>query len=124
MNQDDHVKIEFEWIAKEKWLEQQEKNNPIFHPNHYNWIPRIECLDVVEHFTFNLGCAMKYIWRSPYRLVLNDDPDVAIQDLKKGIFYLEREIDRLEELKEIADGPNRDGGLGKEKNGPGGYTIT
>ena len=89
---------------KEGGQKEDQRNDPVFHPNHYNWIPRIECLDVVEHFSFNLGCAIKYIWRSPYRQALNNDPDAVITDLKKGIFYLEREIDKLEDLKEIVDG--------------------
>jgi len=94
--------------AKDIWKpyeeeKEQEDNNPVFHPNHYNWIPGVECLDIVEHFSFNLGCVMKYVWRAPYRLALNSDPDVAITDLEKGIFYLEREIERLRDLKEIVD---------------------
>ena len=64
------------------------------HPKHYNLHPSgIECLDVVEHMNFCLGNAMKYIWRA-------DHKENDIVDLKKAIFYLEREIERRGESKE------------------------
>lgn len=61
------------------------------HPKHYNLHPSgVECIDVVEHMTFNLGNAVKYIWRA-------DHKDDAIQDLQKAAWYIEREIKRLKE---------------------------
>jgi len=58
------------------------------HPTHYNRHPSgVECIDVVEHMNFNLGNAMKYIWRAD----LKKD---AIEDLKKAAWYVEREITR------------------------------
>lgn len=37
----------------------------INHPDHYNQHPTgIECIRIVEHFNFNLGNAIKYIWRA------------------------------------------------------------
>lgn len=59
------------------------------HPDHYNKHPSgVECIDVVEHMTFNLGNAVKYIWRA-------DHKDNAMQDLEKAKFYITREIERL-----------------------------
>lgn len=58
------------------------------HPQHYNSHPAgIECIDVVEHMNFNLGNAVKYIWRA-------DEKGNAIQDLEKAKWYIEREINR------------------------------
>lgn len=58
------------------------------HPQHYNKHPSgIECIDVVEHMSFNLGNAMKYIWRA-------DEKGNAIQDLEKAAWYISREIER------------------------------
>ncbi|BCF96613.1 hypothetical protein PPGU19_011820 [Paraburkholderia sp. PGU19] len=58
------------------------------HPKHYNAHPSgIECIDVVEHMGFNLGNAMKYIWRC-------DEKRDAIEDLKKARWYIEREIEK------------------------------
>jgi hypothetical protein len=61
------------------------------HPKHYNTHPSgIECIDVVEHMNFNLGNAVKYIWRA-------DEKGNAIQDLEKAKWYVEREIKRRSE---------------------------
>lgn len=60
------------------------------HPKHYNTNPSgVECIDVVEHYSFNLGNAMKYIWRA-------DEKENPVLDLKKAIWYLEREIKKRE----------------------------
>ena len=63
-------------------------NDPVNHPKHYTTHPSgIECIDVTEHMGFNLGNAVKYIWRCD----LKKD---AIEDLEKSIWYVEREIQR------------------------------
>lgn len=50
------------------------------HPSHYNNIANVECIDVVEHMTFNQGNAIKYLWR----LFDKGDP---IENLDKAIWY-------------------------------------
>jgi hypothetical protein len=63
-------------------------NDPI-NPNHYRWHPLgIECIDVTEHFPSNIAHAIEYLWRCGRK-------DDAVQDLRKAIWYLEREITRL-----------------------------
>lgn len=64
------------------------------HPAHYNDHPSgIECIDVIEWFTFNIGSATKYLWRAGLK------PGVdAVTDLKKSVWYIEREIERLEKM--------------------------
>lgn len=63
-------------------------HDPVNHPGHYTAHPSgIECIQVTEHMCFNLGNAVKYIWRSD----LKGD---AIEDLEKAAWYLRREIDR------------------------------
>lgn len=59
------------------------------HPDHYNQLG-IECIEVVRHFNFNRGNAIKYIWRAG----LKGD---AVEDLEKAIWYLRDEIGRLKE---------------------------
>lgn len=60
------------------------------HPEHYNAHPKgIECIDVVEDMTFNVGNAIKYLWRAG----LKGD---VIEDLKKARWYIEREIQRCD----------------------------
>ena len=63
-------------------------NDQVNHPSHYNWHPSgVECATIAEAFGYNLGNAIKYIWRC-------DHKDQPIQDLKKAVAYLEREITR------------------------------
>ena len=58
-------------------------------PDHYRSHPSgIECIQITEHMAFNLGNAVKYIWRSEIK---HDSP---IEDLKKAAWYINREIQR------------------------------
>jgi hypothetical protein len=60
------------------------------HPSHYNSHPSgVECITVTEHMNFNLGNAVKYIWRVGLK---SDDP---LTDLEKARWYVDREIARL-----------------------------
>lgn len=66
-----------------------QKNDPVNHPKHYTAHPSgVECITVTEHMNFNLGNAVKYIWRS-------GEKDSTIQDLQKAAWYVQREIERL-----------------------------
>lgn len=61
--------------------------DPVEHPKHYTSHPSgIECIQITEHMGFNLGNAMKYIWRADLK---HDD---ALEDLRKAKWYIEREI--------------------------------
>lgn len=62
------------------------------HPAHYNSDPSgVECIEVVRHRTFNVGAAMKYLWRNGLK-----DADAQVEDLRKSIWHIEDEIRRLE----------------------------
>lgn len=65
------------------------KPDMVNHPPHYTKHPSgVECIQITEHFNFNLGNAIKYIWRH--------DNKNGLEDLKKAQWYLNREIARLE----------------------------
>lgn len=73
-------------------------HDPVNHPKHYNSSPakcecgkRIECIEVAQHMTFNLGNVIKYCWRA-------GEKGDAIEDLRKARTYLDYEIARLEKL--------------------------
>lgn len=69
------------------------KSDPINHPQHYNSHPSgIECIDVVEHYSFNVGNAMKYLWRAG----LKGSAEKRVEDLRKAAWYANREADRIE----------------------------
>lgn len=62
-------------------------NDSVNHPKHYNVHPSgIEAILITEHMNFCLGNAVKYIWRA--------DLKGGIEDLRKAVWYLEREIQR------------------------------
>jgi hypothetical protein len=52
-------------------------SDAVEHPAHYNALP-VECIDVVEHFDFCTGNAIKYLWRAG----LKPGTD-AVTDLRK-----------------------------------------
>lgn len=64
------------------------QDDPVKHPSHYTRHPSgVECIQITEHMGFCLGNAVKYIWRADLK---ND----AIEDLRKAIWYIEREIEK------------------------------
>lgn len=68
-------------------------SDTVNHPPHYKKHPSgIECIEVTEHFNFNLGNAIKYIWRAGLKADL-------LEDLKKAKWYLEREISKISNSK-------------------------
>ena len=70
------------------------KVETVDHPVHYNQHPSgVECIDIVEHMTFNVGSAVKYCWRAGLK------GDALIEDLEKARWYLAREIERLKKGK-------------------------
>lgn len=65
------------------------------HPPHYNSSKahcecgrRIECIDVTRHMSFNIGNAIKYLWRFQHKN--------GLEDLKKASWYLDDAIMQLE----------------------------
>lgn len=66
-----------------------EERDAVNNPKHYtSHASGIECIQITEHMGFNLGNAVKYIWRCDLK------HDAPIQDLEKAIWYIEREIKR------------------------------
>jgi hypothetical protein len=76
-------------------------DDPVSHPSHYTSLPAhctgcgkgIECIEVTEVMNFCLGNAVKYLWRAGRK-------GKEIEDLKKSIWYINREIERLEKYKD------------------------
>lgn len=63
-------------------------NDNINSPKHYTQHKSgIECIQITEHMNFNLGNAVKYIWRA-------DLKNNVIEDLEKAKWYIQREIER------------------------------
>jgi hypothetical protein len=63
-------------------------HDPVNSPKHYISHPSgVDCIQITEHMSFNLGNAIKYIWRAD----LKAD---AMEDLRKARWYIEREIQK------------------------------
>lgn len=64
-------------------------DDPVNHPKHYNDHPSgVECIEITEHFNFNVGNAIKYLWRAGLK-------GEQLEDLKKAAWYVQRELERV-----------------------------
>lgn len=70
-------------------METPEKAERVNHPGWYNSNPSgIEAIAVIEHMSFNIGNAVKYLWRA-------DRKGEQATDLAKAVWYIRREQERL-----------------------------
>lgn len=61
-------------------------HDPVNKPKHYNSHPSgIECIEITRDMPFNLGNAIKYIWRCFLK-------GNTIEDLEKAIWYLQDQV--------------------------------
>ena len=81
-----------------------EKEDRVNHPSHYTWLKKlcgIEVIDITRHMNFNLGNVIKYVLRSGHKSEEGmSDKQKRIEDLEKAVFYLNDEINRIENDKE------------------------
>ncbi len=74
----------------EEYHESLPTNDDVNHPSHYTSHPSgVECITITEHHNFNVGNAIKYLWRAGLK------DDVPVKDLQKAVWYIQREIERL-----------------------------
>jgi hypothetical protein len=66
-------------------------NDPVNHPAHYTRFGSFEVIQLTELLTYNRGNAVKYIARAGAK-----DPNKEIEDLEKAVWYIQREIGRLQ----------------------------
>lgn len=69
-------------------------HDPVNHPAHYTSDPSgVECIQITRHRNYNIGNAIKYLWRNGLK-----DSDAQVQDLAKAVFYIQDEIARLSDV--------------------------
>lgn len=80
--------------------EKEQKTDSVNHPAHYNSHPSgIECIEIARHHNFNIGNAIKYLWRAGLKSEEGmEDTDKQIEDLNKAIWYIQDEIKRITEF--------------------------
>ena len=70
---------------------------------HYDSHPSgVECIEIVQHFNFNVGTAIKYLWRAglkKYILPETKPNEWMLIDLRNAEYYVKKEIERVEKLK-------------------------
>lgn len=73
------------------------KKDNVNHPKHYTSDPSgIECIDITRHRNFNVGNAIKYLWRAGLKIDANKSSiNKQIEDLEKAVWYIVDEIHRL-----------------------------
>jgi hypothetical protein len=73
------------------------KKDNVNHPKHYTSDPSgIECIDITRHRNFNVGNAIKYLWRAGLKIDADKSSiNKQIEDLEKAIWYIVDEIHRL-----------------------------
>ncbi len=86
------------WEAIATWVKFDEPKvkevDPVNHPSHYCSHPSgVECIQITESMGFCLGNALKYIWRADLKWD-------RTEDIKKAIWYLERELKRERKVKD------------------------
>ena len=85
--------VEFFEMANET----KNKIDMVNHPKHYTSDPSgVEAIEITRHRNFNVGNAIKYLWRAG----LKEDPskdmlEKQLEDLRKAVFYINDEIMRL-----------------------------
>jgi hypothetical protein len=78
-------------VKEENVKEENVKEDLVNHPKHYTSDPSgVECIQITRHRNFNVGNALKYLWRNGLK-----DGNSSVQDLEKAIWYLKDEIKRL-----------------------------
>ena len=60
------------------------------HPRHYNARKDgLECIDIIRHYTFDIGCAIKYLWRAGVKVEMGkSNREKEIEDMRKALFYI------------------------------------
>ena len=80
--------------------DKEQKTDNVNHPAHYNLHPSgIECIEIARHHNFNIGNAIKYLWRAGLKSEEGmEDTDKQVEDLNKAIWYIKDEIKRITEF--------------------------
>jgi hypothetical protein len=95
-----------EQYAKEKYIAenafsaydiQKPQDERVNHPKHYQHPSGVECITVARHHDFNIGNAIKYLFRAGLKQEQGLSPtDKQIEDLQKAVFYIQDEIKFLQ----------------------------
>lgn len=78
-------------------------NDPI-NPSHYKSHPiGVEYIQITEHYNFNVGNAIKYLWRAGKKEGVS-----ASEDLQKALWYINREIIKVTGMEVLINASQKD----------------
>lgn len=71
-------------------------------PKYYKEHPSgIECIDITRHYCFDIGNAIKYLWRAGLKTEQGfSSKQKEIEDLNKAIWYIQDRIKQLQHEEE------------------------
>jgi hypothetical protein len=76
--------------AEVEALKKKKLADNVNHPPHYTAHPSgVECIEITEHYNFNIGNAIKYLWRAGLKEGVDE-----LEDLKKAVWYINREMEK------------------------------
>lgn len=81
-------------------MERTQVEDVVNHPSHYTAYKGLEVIDLTEQMNFNRGNAVKYVCRAGLK-----NKATEIQDLEKAVWYIRREIERLQKEKQLCTNP-------------------
>ena len=81
-------------------MDMTSKQDNINHPRHYEWLKEvcgIEPIDIIRHFDYDTGAALKYLLRAGRKHEEGiTDKEKTIEDLRKAVWYIEDRIKQLD----------------------------
>lgn len=91
----DLVIVEYEGDEQKEEINSSEDR--VGHPSHYTSHPSgVECIDITRHYCFDIGNAIKYLWRAGLKKEEGiSDRDKEIEDLEKAVWYIKDHIESL-----------------------------
>ena len=74
--------------------EKDDGDDMVNHPKHYQHPSGVECITVARWHSFNVGSALKYLWRAGLKHEEGmSDEEKEIQDIEKAVWFLKDEIE-------------------------------
>ena len=77
--------------------EDNREHDAVNHPKHYtSHASGVECIEITRHYNFDIGNAIKYLWRAGLKKEQGlSDVEKEIEDCKKAIWYINDHIKHL-----------------------------
>ena len=91
--------------------EDDKEHDAVNHPKHYTSHPSgVECIEITRHYTFDIGNAIKYLWRAGLKKEQGlSDIEKEIEDCKKAIWYINDHIKHLKNPEFTVNGEQPNG---------------